>query len=741
MKLSGNNLRSAIAKTAKLIAQKNINVTQRGHRAYVRYNEQNEPVQLNVPMVPDGADEKLLKAIQGYIDHECAHVFYTDMAHERVVGKRIAQENSLNDDFVFSVFNLIEDVRIEKLIGRRLRGSNANLESVRTHVAQEIQSHCEGLDMTDPQLARGRLMACYIRGRAGQQAFADVLAHFDADKFFEPIDRAIPDLGDRLRGLETPTEMTELAEDFIKAMLENTPPPPMEDQPPGQDQCDDGGPDENNPDDDQDGEGADGEGADGESSETEETEETEETSTGTGEDESSEDGTEANGDQGSSGECGQEDDDDKTEGENNDTGQGDGDQTGDTDDQGDQDGDQGDTGDQGDQDGDGDGNGDGDGDTDEGELSNEQTGSPNVGPGDWMPPDQTEFEDMDAALEALVMKYTVEALAEDAAPLIDFSNDLDTTYVPDPDQFRFQKDYSPSGIENSVKHAVSALQKELQRLIAAKSLSTRIGGFRSGRLHAPSLHRVLAGDDRVFTRKQEVKTKETAVSLLIDCSGSMERKACERDRKNKLTLAVESAWAFAETLQRIDVKHEITGFTTPTMEDVAPVASAVGQSVNSYLSQREKEACDYLGQTGVPRNKVRFSGSKTILLKGFHEKFAPSVKAKMASIVTKEFSNPQALGNFDAIAIRDSARRLMAQPQERKIMFVFSDGYPAAEMATDEQAALHYEIQKAEKMGVEIVAIGIASEAVSEFYKRSTVVYNVEQLPSVTIKKLREVLV
>jgi cobalamin biosynthesis protein CobT len=108
-------------------------------------------------------------------------------------------------------------------------------------------------------------------------------------------------------------------------------------------------------------------------------------------------------------------------------------------------------------------------------------------------------------------------------------------------------------IDQAVQQAVGPLMKDLRRLIAARSQVRRIPGKRSGRLHAPSLHRIKLGDDRVFSRKEESPSLDTAITLLIDCSGSM--------ASGRLKLATETAYALGKVLDKLNISFECIGFT------------------------------------------------------------------------------------------------------------------------------------------------------------------------------------
>jgi cobalamin biosynthesis protein CobT len=78
-------------------------------------------------------------------------------------------------------------------------------------------------------------------------------------------------------------------------------------------------------------------------------------------------------------------------------------------------------------------------------------------------------------------------------------------------------------------------------------------GYRSGRLDTNRLTDVLRGRDDIFRRREEVRMVNTAVSLLVDASGSMSG--------NRYTHACAASLMMAEALQGIGVDVEIAAFT------------------------------------------------------------------------------------------------------------------------------------------------------------------------------------
>lgn len=100
----------------------NINVRMQGSFAYTDGKEIVIP-RLNL------SDERTARLAYGYLAHEAAHVRYTDF--------KIVKSIKVNFTF-FSLFNVLEDARIERLIGREFIGVWENLEFLRSSFDEKL---------------------------------------------------------------------------------------------------------------------------------------------------------------------------------------------------------------------------------------------------------------------------------------------------------------------------------------------------------------------------------------------------------------------------------------------------------------------------------------------------------------------------------------------------------------------------------------------------------------------------
>jgi len=206
-------------------------------------------------------------------------------------------------------------------------------------------------------------------------------------------------------------------------------------------------------------------------------------------------------------------------------------------------------------------------------------------------------------------------------------------------------------------------------------------GMKKGKLHNGSLHRVLQGDtpsaSRVFRQRKVSDTLDTAVSLLVDCSGSMSG--------NKFEMACAGAGALAEALRPLNITFNVLGFTNTSDREEKPIVW-VFNDFGERVSTVE-------------------------LVDRFHR----------ASACLWE--------NSDGDGIAYAAHALSVRKEHRKVLLVLSDGSPQGrEWAGDIQAYTKQVVSNVESSGIDVYGIGICDSNVSRFYKKNVVVDNLTSL-------------
>lgn len=240
--------------------------------------------------------------------------------------------------------------------------------------------------------------------------------------------------------------------------------------------------------------------------------------------------------------------------------------------------------------------------------------------------------------------------------------------------------------------------------------------LKSGKLDERSLHRVILNDPRVYKADRRAILHKSTVTILVDCSASMTQLARPAAYpgeptpfRSKLFIAAQAAAAVCTVLDLLRIPNECLAFTTMR----APV--------------------------GADPNFERVRPVRHLTIKPFN-KSTHACRANFVSLSLYE----HCAENIDGEAILWAARRLLTQPKavQNPVLIVFSDGAPASQPEDSEVLAKHLQdtIRQAERAGVAIFGVGIASDAVRRFYSNSVVVNNLNNLVADFYELLRKVL-
>jgi len=694
-------LRESVVKITQMLSGKGIRVTQQGVNAYVKADHRGVPVLVNLPYLPDNATEELCNAIQGFLDHEVAHILFTEfnvMSEAMKHGKRTG-----------FLLNALEDPRIEKCMAQRFQGCAYNLSTTgRFYLDKFVLPRMkEKAAAGDAMGVIETLMVPMIRAMSGQQVFQDFMK--DHWSKVEPVYEKIKDLAPKIEAATSTRDCLDLAVEIGKRMSEGSKGGKSESE--DESESSSSG-----------GVGAKGKGKSKGSSKSkskpaptpkpsEEEEEEEKTPPKSSkkpepeaksEEEESEDES-----KGGSGKGEEEEKEDESEKESEKEPEAEKEPEPESEEEPE--------------------------DEPEDETEAEAEPEPEPEPEEdeseaeaevktdpssseeitldesqavWEKLDKDSANDFDDAMTKIISDNTAK-VAENAEYLI-FTKDYDVI-----EKLPIGSGYSPSMTKSLIEkteHMVAPLQKDLERAIAARSMATRSHGHRSGRLHAPNLARLKFNDDRVFSRKQESTSKDVAVELVVDASGSMSG--------SKIHTAAQAAFALSSVLDRIGIKNEVICFTT------------------KELGCSPRELSDSAAKLG--RSYSRMEGIYMPILKGYEERMTTDVKERFGWLPNTRILR----SNVDGESVEIAARRLMARREAGKIMLVLSDGYPAAAgNSADLNRHLKQKVKEIAASGVNIVGIGIQSDAVRQFYPKSLVLNTVDDLPAVVIKELRQLLI
>ncbi|EMM0022549.1 TPA: porphyrin biosynthesis protein [Klebsiella pneumoniae] len=743
------DFRDSVKRVVGLLSGKNIPVAECGDTAYVRYNKKGEPVMVNIPSIPDDASPALMNAIRGFLDHEVGHLLFTD---EKVVKK-------MRNTKAFGLWNALEDVYIERRMSEVFTGSRRNLLSTRNlmidkyfnpHIKKAV-AMCRG---DQRELFLKFFLCPVLRAWDGQPTFADFM-----EEHWRLIDKPIAVLkefgvDEAVRRMDSTEDCVKVAAAMAKILREMTempegPLPERESSLTKKTEPEEDSSDEPAAGDDT--EVCDEEGLDSTpdefSSDDEDVEKSDKTISKyiPNRDEVIND-TESKPEDGDLGHENIDDlpDSEETTADDPVTSLG-----SDVGEEVDDEGDYSPSTDDGSEDRHGSSSDDSEA-VEDGEGKADKDGGKEKYEGDRDTSDESDAgfaphaDDMslDDALKALenvdeeIGSSTEDALASaikselasaslsDYRPYnrsYDFLGPIDEAeehikrarkafgaipmYSP-VDRYRIV----PEGrklfemkVERHLSSSVSStLAKDLERAIASRNRVQFIPGQRRGRVHGASLYRLSMNDDRVFRRKEDHKAVNACVQQVIDLSGSMGGR--------KIELALASAYTLADALDRIHVPNVITGFTTYGNPDVATMSK---------------------------RGFSRFEALMLPIIKNWHEKAnSPEIRARMGC-VAETFP---LLNNVDGESIAQLASLFAGRMEDKKIMIVQSDGAPCAagDGFSNHLRSVTNDIENTSD--INLLAIGILTDAPRRYYKNYALVNKVEELGTSVVSELSRII-
>ena len=265
----------------------------------------------------------------------------------------------------------------------------------------------------------------------------------------------------------------------------------------------------------------------------------------------------------------------------------------------------------------------------------------------------------------------------------------------------------------NLSSVVARLANRLQRRLMAQQNRAWEFDLEEGQLDPARLSRVIIDPQQPlsFKREKDMNFRDTVVTLLLDNSGSM--------RGRPITVAATCADILARTLERCGVKVEILGFTTRAWKG--------GQSRDQWL------------QSGKPANPGRLNDLRHIIYKSAD---APWRRARRnLGLMMREGLLKE---NIDGEALDWAFKRLLARPEQRRILMMISDGAPVDDSTLSvnpgnylERHLRHVIDEIENRSAVELIAIGIGHD-VTRYYKRAVTIVDAEELGGAMTDKLAE---
>jgi cobaltochelatase CobT len=315
----------------------------------------------------------------------------------------------------------------------------------------------------------------------------------------------------------------------------------------------------------------------------------------------------------------------------------------------------------------------------------------------WRPNPSQNDRDVEPAYKVFTTKFDETVLAEDLC---------------DSEELARLRAYLDQQL-HALQGVVARLANRLQRRLMAKQNRSWDFDLEEGVLDAARLSRVIIDPMSPLSFKMERDTnfRDTVVTLLLDNSGSM--------RGRPIMVAAMCADILARTLERCSVKVEILGFTTKAWKG--------GQSRENWV------------QGGKPSHPGRLNDLRHIVYK---QADAPWRRARRnLGLMMREGLLKE---NIDGEALMWAHNRLVARPEQRRILMVISDGAPVDDSTLSVNAGNYLErhlrdvIEMIEtRSPIEIIAIGIGHD-VTRYYKRAVTIVDAEQLGGAMTEKLAE---
>lgn len=193
------------------------------------------------------------------------------------------------------------------------------------------------------------------------------------------------------------------------------------------------------------------------------------------------------------------------------------------------------------------------------------------------------------------------------------------------------------------KSALPALKAQLYRILRAPERCGWDGGALGGRFDGKRTSRMMAGSECVFKRRWISEGINTAVSVVIDMSGSMKGEPIKE--------SVDLGWTIAEAAEAAGCEVEVLGFTT---------------KYASYDTGGHSLSGDWVSPDS--RSHTLSCPATLVVAKRWQDKCANS--AQYFSIMKRAADG----GTPDYSAIRTVAEQLSTHRAQRKLVIVITDG-------------------------------------------------------------------
>ena len=255
----------------------------------------------------------------------------------------------------------------------------------------------------------------------------------------------------------------------------------------------------------------------------------------------------------------------------------------------------------------------------------------------------------------------------------------------------------------TLSSAVSKTSSELRRSLKTRTRDRWKSGKLDGVVDSKRLTAALSGSLEYHAKRVRGESIDTAVSILIDCSGSMNPKrmlCCQ-----SMGIILEKAFLGTK------IKHEILGFTSTQSDGKIPDHLLAAQK--AHMAKGKQLSIDQ---------------SSLYVFRSFDDSMDLAI---------------QSLGNMDqaprggtptAPAILAAHDRLAKRKERRHVLIVLTDG------SSSDSAATLASCKAVEKCGVTVLGIGIQSGAVQNEFTKHARIDDPSDLPQLMVSTLSSII-
>lgn len=249
---------------------------------------------------------------------------------------------------------------------------------------------------------------------------------------------------------------------------------------------------------------------------------------------------------------------------------------------------------------------------------------------------------------------------------------------------------------HAIPAGLASTRANIVRLLRSTDLVGWSSHEESGRLDRKALTRFAAGSTTVFKQRHIKEAERSAVSILVDCSGSMGYEGGVR-----MQTAESVAIQLSRILDSAGVSFAVTGFNG---SDQTVRARVTGANTNDAFIKTEK------------LNWIPFKAWGESMRKA-----APKLGSMNHWVAS---STP------DVSALSSAIEDIVKRPESRKIIFLITDadGYQPSQMKHLESSA--------KRQGVTLITIGIYNQDIKQIFKHAESVSDISQLASASFNTL-----